>query len=32
MEAVAKWTFKPDMKDGRPMAVVATIEVNFRLL
>ena len=32
MEAVAKWKFKPGMKEGRPVAVVATIEVNFRLL
>ncbi len=32
MEAVRKWKFKPGLKDGRPVAVHATIEVNFRLL
>jgi periplasmic protein TonB len=32
MEAVLKWKFKPGMKDGRAVAVQATIEVNFRLL
>lgn len=32
MEAVEKWTFKPGMKDGRAVPVIATIEVNFRLL
>ncbi len=32
MEAVAKWKFKPGMKNGQPVPVVATIEVNFRLL
>src|SRR5262249_32619151 len=32
IEAVRKWKFKPGYKDGRPVTVAATIEVNFRLL
>ncbi len=32
IEAVRKWKFKPGYKDGRPVPVAATIEVNFRLL
>jgi protein TonB len=32
MEAVAKWRFKPGVKDGKPVPVIATVEVNFRLL
>jgi TonB family protein len=32
IEAVAKWKFKPGLKDGKPVPVIATIEVNFRLL
>ena len=30
--AIKQWTFKPGEKDGKPVIVAATIEVNFRLL
>jgi len=31
LEAVRKYKFKPAMKDGKPVAVMMSIEVNFRL-
>jgi TonB family protein len=32
IEAVAHWKFKPGYKDGNPVSVAATVQVNFRLL
>jgi TonB family protein len=32
VNAVSMWQFKPGMKDGQPVTVAATIEVNFHLL
>jgi TonB family protein len=32
IEAVSKWKFRPGLKDGKPVTVAATVEVNFRLL
>jgi len=32
LNAVAQWTFKPGMRDGVPVPVQATIEVNFKLM
>ena len=32
IDAVSQWRFKPGLKDGKAVAVIATIEVNFRLL
>ncbi|MGD1095416.1 MAG: energy transducer TonB [Bryobacteraceae bacterium] len=32
IDAVSQWQFQPGTKDGQPVAVLATIEVNFRLL
>jgi TonB family protein len=31
IEAVRRWTFEPGKKDGRPVAVMVNVEVNFRL-
>ena len=31
VEAVTKWKFEPATKDGKPVAVVINVEVNFRL-
>jgi len=32
LKAIAQWKFKPAAKEGEPIPVQATIEVNFRLL
>ena len=32
IEAVSRWKFRPGMKNGVPVTVAATVEVNFRLL
>jgi protein TonB len=32
MEAVSRWKFRPAQRDGKPVTVSATIEVNFHLL
>lgn len=32
IDAVSQWKFKPGVKDGVPVTVAASIEVNFRLL
>jgi len=32
VEAIQQWRFKPGLKDGQPVPVAATIEVNWRLL
>ncbi len=32
IEALAKWKFRPGMKEGKPVAVISNVEMNFRLL
>jgi TonB family protein len=31
MDAVKQWKFQPAMKDGKPVAVLTTVQVEFRL-
>ena len=31
IEALMQWRFKPAIKDGKPVSVTASIEINFRL-
>jgi TonB family C-terminal domain len=32
IEAVSRWKFQPGRRDGKPVTVPATIQVNFHLL
>jgi TonB family protein len=32
LQAISQWKFQPGTKEGQPVPVMATIEVNFRLL
>jgi len=32
IDAVSQWTFQPGTKNGVPVTVAASIEVNFKLL
>jgi TonB family protein len=32
IDNVSKWRFRPGMKDGKPVTIVAQVQVNFRLL
>jgi TonB family protein len=32
IEAVNKWEFRPGIKDGKPVTVTVSVEVNFRLM
>jgi TonB family protein len=32
IDAVKQWRFQPGLKDGKPVRVVATVQVNFRLV
>ena len=32
VDCVVQWKFKPAQKDGKPVAVKATVEMNFRLM
>jgi protein TonB len=32
LDAISQWRFQPGMKDGQPVTVFATIEINWRLL
>jgi hypothetical protein len=32
IDAVSQWQFQPETKDGQPVTVGATIEINWRLM
>ena len=31
LDAIVRWTFKPGIKDGRPVPVIALFTVTFRI-
>jgi TonB family protein len=31
VDAVKQWKFKPAMRDGKPVAVLTSVEIDFRL-
>jgi protein TonB len=32
LDAICQWRFRPALRDGQPVPVLANVEVNFRLM